>query len=202
MDGQNTLLREGMVPVARVFDEREGLYVCKLLPGQYYATTEDEMLVTILGSCVSACIRDPERGVGGLNHFMLPGMAAPGQGNAAGTSMDTKYGVEAMTRLIDKIVRLGGRKSELEVKLVGGAAVLDMKGSDIGTRNAAFARAYFAKLGLELSAEDLGGDRARKIKYFPSSGRLMVRRVRSLHNQTVARDEANCASAIRAGQGR
>ena len=57
----------------RFFDAASAAWMVKVFPGEFYVTKKtDEVLVTVLGSCVSACIRDPFAGIGGMNHFMLP----------------------------------------------------------------------------------------------------------------------------------
>lgn len=74
MQSSQTLPRvlPGFEHINRYWDSVHQAAAAKLLPGEYYVTVEDEIIVTVLGSCVSACIRDPIRGIGGMNHFMLP----------------------------------------------------------------------------------------------------------------------------------
>ena len=142
----------------------------KLLPGEYYATGDDVMLVTVLGSCVAACIRDPERGVGGMNHFLLP-HAADQDGAAA-----ARYGSYAMEMLINALLKQGARRDALEAKVFGGANVVrSMVSSRVGQDNADFVMDYLNIEGIPVLAADLGGTRPRRVHYFPRTGQVMVR---------------------------
>ena len=150
----------------------------KLLPGEYHVTREDLLLVTVLGSCVSACMRDPEAGVGGMNHFMLPDSELA---NAAAGS--ARYGSYAMEVLINELLKNGARRSRLEAKVFGGGNVLrSLTTNLVGTRNAEFVHSYLAAEGIAIQAEDLGGVHPRKIFYFPDSGRVMVRKLDAVHS--------------------
>ena len=120
---------------------------------------------TILGSCVAACIRDPEARVGGLNHFLLPGDAARAKGRDS-----ERYGVYLMELLINGLMQKGARKSRLEAKLFGGARTMSGL-SDIGAMNSAFAQEFLRNEGIRIIGGDLGGDRGRRIEYWPVSGR-------------------------------
>lgn len=142
----------------------------KLLPGQFYVTG-GEAVVTVLGSCVAACLRDPLVGVGGMNHFMLP--VRPDQHNAP-LSAATRYGNHAMECLINEILRLGGRRPNLEAKVFGGARVLAIR-SDIGRRNVEFVHAYLELEGVPVVAQDVGGQHPRKVIFFPRDGKVRVR---------------------------
>lgn len=126
-------------------------------------TTDDPsaVLITILGSCVAACMHDPVAGVGGMNHFLLPG--------EAGVS-GMRYGVNAMELLINGLLKLGAQRDRLEAKLFGGANVV--RGlSDIGAQNAAFAERYLRDEGITCTGSSLGGKSARRLQYWPVSGR-------------------------------
>jgi chemotaxis protein CheD len=120
-------------------------------------TRHAEVVSTVLGSCVSACIRDTRLNVGGMNHFMLPLDASNGE-SAWGTaaSAATRYGNVAMERLINDILKLGGRREDLEIKLVGGGRVLAEISTDIGARNIDFVRDYMREEGFKVFGEDLG----------------------------------------------
>ena len=101
------------------FDRTYDSHAVKVLPGEFYATPKDLLLVTVLGSCVAACIRDPELGIGGMNHFMLPDTDSAGPaGNAA------RYGSYAMEMLINQLIKLGAVRARLEAKVFGGGAVI------------------------------------------------------------------------------
>ncbi len=147
----------------------------KVFPGEHHVATDpDEMLVTVLGSCVAACIRDPMVGIGGMNHFMLPASESGDWGVAAAS---LRYGNFAMETLINDILKLGGRRDRLEIKLFGGANVL-AGGLQIGHRNADFAEAYLADEGLRLLAKDLRGEAPRRVHYLPRTGAAYVQTLR------------------------
>ena len=185
----------GFDHVSRIWDATQNLCAAKILPGEYYVTTNEEIITTVLGSCVSACIRDPVSGVGGMNHFMLPGDTTKNLEQWAGSdSLATRYGIAAMETLINDILKQGSRKDRLELKLFGGGRVLAMDVNNVGERNAQFARQYLETEGLVVVAEDLGGTYPRKVNYFPKTGRVMVRRLRSLQNKAIADQEKSYAS--------
>ena len=128
-------------PATRTYDRRRGLYAVRVLPGGAYVTRRtDEMIVTVLGSCVAACIRDPASGFGGLNHFMLPESES---GTWNGVSAAMRYGNHAMEVLINEVLKSGCRRQDLEIKLFGGADLTDGP-SLIGSSNVAFVLDYLA----------------------------------------------------------
>ncbi len=173
-------------PVRRQLDPDCGCIAAKILPGQFYVT-DAEAVVTVLGSCVAACIRDPLAGVGGMNHFMLPVRPDSHDGPL---SAATRYGNHAMECLINDILRLGGRRANLEAKVFGGARVLAIR-SDIGWRNVAFARAYLKLEGVPIVAQDVGGEHPRKVIFFPREGLVRVRRLtRGRADDPSARERA------------
>jgi chemotaxis protein CheD len=129
------------------------------------------MMATTLGSCVSACIHDPVRGVGGMNHFLLPDLP---ESELQGDGLAARYGSVAMERLINALLAQGAERRRLQVKLFGGARVIESS-YDIGGMNSRFAINYVRVEGLTLAGQDLGGAAARRIHYFPHSGRALRR---------------------------
>jgi chemotaxis protein CheD len=126
----------------------------KVFPGEFYVTNKsDEVLVTILGSCVSACIRDPRLGIGGMNHFMLAEGEAQSWG---GDAKSTRYGNFAMEKLVNELIKAGASRNSLEIKVFGGGNVTDTRNA-IGTQNADFVMKYLDTEGLNCAAQDLGG---------------------------------------------
>jgi chemotaxis protein CheD len=169
----------------------------KILPGECYVTNLDMVLVTVLGSCVAACLRDPAARVGGMNHFMLPDTSQ----EESIISKPTRYGIYAMELLINDILRRGGRRERLEAKVVGGANVLKGFGAGtVGERNASFVMRFLKTEGIRLAGHDLLSLYARKVYYFPVSGRLLVKELRTLNNDTLARREQQYRQKI-AGEG-
>ena len=156
-----------MNQATRTFDkdpEVVGARMKHVVQGEYAIIDEpDVVLTTILGSCVAACIRDPLAKVGGMNHFLLPG-------DKNGGSDTVKYGINAMELLINDILKKGGKRDRLEAKLFGGANVVQGL-SDVGAQNAAFAERFLNEEGIRCIGQSLGGDRARRIRYWPLTGR-------------------------------
>ncbi len=169
---------------SRYWDHQHQREAVKIFPGGYYVSVKGEMVVTTLGSCVSACVRDVKRGIGGMNHFMLPS-GKNARSRAWQLSLSTRYGDYAMERLINEILKRGGERKYLEVKVFGGAQVIQQM-TRIGQRNVEFVRRFLQTEGIEVHAEDLGGIHPRKIHYFPDQGRVLVKKLRSLHDNAVA----------------
>jgi chemotaxis protein CheD len=181
--------------IRRSWDPSLERSLAKLLPGEYYVTRHDEVIFTVLGSCVSACVRDRKLGIGGMNHFMLPldrSGGASNWGDSAITSA-TRYGNVAMDRLINDILQLGGHREDLEFKVMGGGKVLDMA-MDVGSHNVQFVRDYLKREGFLITAEDLGDDFARKLFYSPRSGKVRVKRLTATVNRVVFDREQTSAT--------
>jgi chemotaxis protein CheD len=180
----------------RYFDPHFKIDTAKILPGEFYATDRDMALVTVLGSCVSACLRDRENGVGGMNHFMLPeeGKIMGTHGNV---SAGGRYGVHAMELLINQILKLGGRRERLEAKVFGGGNVLQgFMLSNVGQQNAEFIVEYLNIERIPILARDLLEDCPRKIYYFPRSGKVMVKRLRKVNNDTIVLRERDYGARL------
>jgi chemotaxis protein CheD len=180
--------------IRRSFDPTRNAAVARLLPGEYYITRHDELIFTVLGSCVSACVRERKLGIGGMNHFMLP--TDRSGGNSAWSdnlvSSATRYGNVAMDRLIKGILQFGGAPENLEFKVVGGGKVLDTA-IDVGGKNVQFVREYLSAQGYSVSAEDLGDSFARKVYYNPRTGAMRVKRLATTYNTTVFERELQYA---------
>ncbi|MDQ6995654.1 MAG: chemoreceptor glutamine deamidase CheD [Mariprofundaceae bacterium] len=179
----------GFEHINMYYDKCHNIETAKLLPGDYYVTSRAEAIVTVLGSCVSACIRDRVFGIGGMNHFMLP-IHEGDQSNWHGDVTDniTRFGNYAMEHLINDILSHGGMRKNLEIKVFGGGRII--KGmSDIGACNARFVLDYLKEENLSVESQDLNGDQPRKIYYFPKTGRVLMRKLASLHNDTLINRE-------------
>ncbi|HEY9217394.1 MAG TPA: chemotaxis protein CheD [Phenylobacterium sp.] len=136
-----------------------------VVQGEYLVSNDpDVFLTTVLGSCVAVCLRDPDRGVGGMNHFLLP------DGYGEQGDHVRRYGVHAMELLINALLHQGAQRNRLEAKLFGGARMFDGL-SDVGAANAAFAERFLKDEGIAVSGSSLGGVGARRLKYWPVSGR-------------------------------
>lgn len=167
------------------YDPHFGLHTAKILPGEYYATVRDLMLVTVLGSCVAACIRDRRTGLGGMNHFMLPHGPGSGAANSVVTA-SARFGAYAMEVLINSLIKMGARRNDLEAKVFGGGAVIEgFVVNNVGERNSEFVLNYLREEKIEVAAQDLMGPHPRKVYYRPNNGKVMVKRLRILHNDTI-----------------
>jgi chemotaxis protein CheD len=191
----------GFEKIQRYWDPALSHWNAKILPGEYYVTRDDEAITTVLGSCISACIRDPSARVGGMNHFMLPEDASSGDGNrwldpVAGLA--TRYGSHAMESLINELLKLGASRSRFEIKLFGAGRILASV-TDVGARNIEFVHEYLKTEGFRALAEDLGDIFPRRVAYFPASGKVKVRKLRPLEATAIAERERKYLTDIGTG---
>lgn len=184
--------RDGL-PSGHYFDTRFNAIAVKVAPGEFVATADKVMLVTLLGSCVSACIRDTGKGIGGMNHFLLPDA---GQVGVAGDS--ARYGSYAMEMMINELLKRGARREYLEAKVFGGAAVLaGMKFGNVGERNSQFVLQYLRDERIAVVAADLGDIVPRRVHYFPHDGKVFVRRLPIADREKVRDEEVRYLKQIR-----
>jgi chemotaxis protein CheD len=135
-----------------------------VIQGQFLVSDHSDVVMsTILGSCVAACLRDPVAGVGGMNHFLLPG-------EAVGGAESTRYGVHLMELLINALLKQGARKNRIEAKIFGGAQTMT-RVSNVGRQNGEFATRFLKDEGIIVVGSSLGGNFGRKVEYWPVSGR-------------------------------
>ncbi len=186
----------GFEHINRYWDKDHDEFSAKILPGEYYITTQGEWIVTVLGSCVSACIRDTRLNIGGMNHFMLPdGANQVNRADNGVISESARYGNFAMEHLINEILKQGGSRRNLEVKITGGGRIISKMG-DIGKKNIVFVIDYLATEGLSILSEDVGDIYPRKVQYNPKTGQLRVKKLRSMHNATILEREKKYQSSI------
>jgi chemotaxis protein CheD len=183
----------GFEQIARVWDTHHNIWLAKIHPGDTCVTASTEGVTTVLGSCVSACIRDLRTGVGGMNHFMLP----PDTGRGADDQV--RYGVDVMERLVDAVLTHGcGERSRLELKLVGGSR-LKPTAQDTGRRAIEFVRQFASARGMTLAAEDVGGVQGREVIYWPGTGQLRIRKLRGIE-ALVAQREREYGESLHGGR--
>lgn len=176
--------------INRYWDKVHGVWSAKILPGELYVSTHGEMISTVLGSCISVCIRDKKKGIGGMNHFMLPQnneFSTENWGDNPITS-SSRYGNWAMEYLINAILKRGGEKKNFEVKVFGGGQMM-AEMTDIGQKNILFVYQYLAEERLKIEASDVGDIYARKVLYFPDTGNVKVRRIKNVKNDTIIKRE-------------
>jgi len=173
----------GFEAMHRYWDMGDNNWVAPVLPGDYYVTKSGEVISTVLGSCVSTCVRDPDTGYSGLNHFMLPNQGGSFQAEDA-----LRYGCFAVERLLNELVKYGARRERLEIKVFGGGKVIAGM-SDIGLKNIRFVHDYFETEGLQIAAEDTGGTWARRVRYYTETGRVLIQRLQTQEtSQVVSRE--------------
>lgn len=146
----------------------------------------DVTFSTVLGSCISACVRDTATHIGGMNHFLLAEQSGSSKDRYGASA---RYGAFAMEQLINMVLSKGsGRKQNLEIKVFGGGKISDSL-VDVGAKNAEFVRNFLRNEGYPIDGEDLGGAFARRVLFKPHSGRIFIKRLDSMANASVAREE-------------
>ena len=179
----------GFEHLRRFWDPSQGCMTVKVLPGEFYVSAQEEMVSTVLGSCVSACIHDVRRGIGGMNHFMLPEPVGERDSWSSTVGRAARYGSDAMEQLINAILKAGGQRADMRVKVFGGGRVL-ARMSDVGQRNIDFVQKYIAAEKLILVASDLGDVFPRQVQFFPQSGRARVRLLRRTDDVALVAGES------------
>lgn len=182
----------GFEHINRYWDKSNKHYVAKILPGEFYVSRNDEMITTVLGSCISVCAFDAYSGIGGMNHFMLP--------DSGGESTDIlsksfRFGDVAMERMINEMLKAGARANNIVYKAFGGGKMLANM-TDIGGKNIEFLNKFMEMENLEITSSDLGGPHPRKVNFYVDSGRIMVKRIEHMHNDTIARREDTYRASI------
>ena len=157
-----------------------------LLPGSLHCAVEPTVVATILGSCVSVCLWDANRRIGGMNHFVLP--------RATGPDADERHGDVSIARLIERMKRLGSRIEHLRAKVFGGANVLPFGSSamTVGAQNVETASELLEHHRIPVVARRVGGRRGQKIWLDTQSGEVTLRRLAHCSECALAR---NCSGA-------
>jgi chemotaxis protein CheD len=155
-----------------------------VIQGQQAVSDEAEATMqTVLGSCVSACLHDPVRRIGGMNHFLLPD---------AVDGTDMRYASAAMERLVNALLKRGAARERLEAKLFGGARIMASL-PDIGRRNAEAALSFLQNEGIVCKSQSLGGEKARRVRFWPATGRaqqLLIEGQETVQNTETPRATA------------
>ena len=160
----------------------------KVLPGEYFVTADDMMVMTVLGSCIAACIYDPRVRVGGMNHFMLPD---------GGTDAGGRYGSFAMELLINEMMKLGARRETMQAKVFGGGQVMHtFTTMNVGERNTQFVLDYLQTERIAVISKDVLDIHPRKVCYFPASGKAMVKRLAHSHPETLETQERRSSASV------
>ncbi|BBN82819.1 putative chemoreceptor glutamine deamidase CheD 1 [Pseudoalteromonas sp. A25] len=185
----------GFEHVKRFWDSGRETIIAKVLPGEFYVSKNDEYISTVLGSCIAACVYDDTRGIGGMNHFMLPG--AKDIKDIHADDLNCRYGNWAMEYLINEVIKNGASRANLKIKLFGGGKIIRSM-TDIGIGNIRFANAYVQEEGLNLVSHDVGGPWPRKVMFHPQTGKAQVKKLREMHNDTIEKREVRYLHDIEA----
>ncbi len=178
----------------RYHDKRLGAEVVNIVVGGCVVSDDPNVIVTTtLGSCVAACLYDPDAGIGGMNHFLLP------DAGLDTLSLASRYGSAAMEQLINRLLSVTGRRDRLRAKVFGGANVnlTTLRSSNIGERNVEFVMEYLATEGIPTLSWDVGGTSARAVRFFPASGRSQRRLIGTEGVRDIARSEASFIERLR-----
>lgn len=189
----------GFEDINRYWDRTRKMVSAKILPGEYYATGDSEIITTVLGSCIATCMFDRERGVAGMNHFMLPSSISGALDGGIGQEdmASARYGNWSMEFLVNALLKLGAKKERLEVKIFGGAHVMGEEAIvNVGKKNIEFVQSYLEREGMRCISQDVGGQEARKVVYTSSTGKAMVKRFKKTNNETISRRESEYRAKI------
>ena len=169
-------------------DNAFGVDAVKVLPGEHYVDAADIMIVTVLGSCIAACLHDRAARVGGMNHFMLP----DGAGDASG-----RYGAYAMELLINELLKRGAQRGRLEAKVFGGGRVMqNFTAINIGEQNAAFIERFLAAERIPVVSRDVLDVHPRKVCFFPATGRALVKKLAAASADPALAEESRYRASI------
>lgn len=179
----------GFESINRYWDGKHSKIAAKILPGEFYVTGNDEVIVTLLGSCISVCVYEPVMKLGGMNHFMLP---------VTGNSIDHdaillngeagRYGNYAMEHMINEMLKQGARKERLQFKVFGGGKVLK-NATTVGDSNIEFVFDYLQKENYSVLSSNVGDIYPRKILFYTSTGDVFMKKLQTLHNDTILERE-------------
>lgn len=154
----------------------------KVLPGEYYVSSDDLIVMTVLGSCIAACIWDGKARTGGMNHFMLP--------DGDSTDVSGRYGSYAMELLINEMLKLGARRETMQAKIFGGAQVMaGFTTMNVGERNTQFVLDYLATERIPVISQDVLDIHPRKVCFFPATGKALVKRLAHSHPELLVVEE-------------
>ena len=171
------------------YDPHFQLNAAKVLPGEYFVSNESMVIMTVLGSCIAACLWDSRMQVGGMNHFMLP------DGDA--TDVSGRYGSYAMELLINEMLKLGARRETMQAKIFGGAQVMhNFTTMNVGERNTQFVVSYLRTERIPIVSEDVLDIYPRKVVFFPATGKAMVKRLAHAHPDVLAQEKRGSAATV------
>ena len=170
------------------YDPHFQLNSAKVLPGEYFVSRDEMAIVTVLGSCIAACLWDRFMRIGGMNHFMLP--------DGDSSDVSGRYGSYAMELLINEMLKLGARRESMQAKIFGGAQVMaNFTTMNVGERNTSFVTEYLQTERIPIVSEDVLDIYPRKVVFFPSTGKAMVKRLAHAHPEALVQQEITRGNA-------
>lgn len=174
----------------RYYDQVNENVVVKVLSGDCVVSeTTGELMMTILGSCIACCMYDPVLRIGGMNHFLVPG-------DINSTTESGRFGANAMEMLINKLIKKGALKNRLEVKIFGGASLLD-NSQQIGIKNITFVKDFLKREGMKIIGEDVGGNTPRRLHFYPDTGKAMLRKLQRQDDLKIIQEEKEYISKVK-----
>ena len=182
------LVSDEFVGVDRYWDPCNQTFAAKIVPGEYYVSSSAELITSVIGTSIATCVRDTRLGIGGMNHFMLPGMGSEGVANDWHVNGCGRYGDLAMKNLLKGMLKHGAKRQNLKIKVFGRGQILRSKG-DVGGRNIEFINEYIARKNLVVTGMNVGDDLPRKVNFFPLTGKVMVKKLNTLNNDTIFQRE-------------
>ncbi len=182
-----------MTPAGTSWSELDQAPAVRINAGEWHVSVSGEVIITVLGSCVSACIADPARALAGMNHFMLPGDAVADE-----VSGPARWGAFAMEVVLNELLARGAERRRLVAKLFGGSELWGAH-HRVGTRNVEFARSYLSREGIQVVAEDVGGERPRRVHFRTREQIVRVKRLPALEIASVVASERRHVTALESG---
>ncbi|NRB40912.1 MAG: chemoreceptor glutamine deamidase CheD [Pseudomonadales bacterium] len=180
----------GFNHINRFFDKRCGCPMVTIKPGEYYITQHDEIISTVLGSCISVCIFDEHVKIGGMNHFMLPSQGDRGSSWEMTTvNSTTRFGNFAMEQLINKLLARGCQHDNLKFKVFGGGNIIPGDSINVGDNNIHFIKTFMADEGYKVIAHDVGDIFPRKVQFFPLTGKVNVKKLPTVNRDEISKAE-------------
>jgi len=171
------------------FDHHFQFNAVKVLPGEYFVSGDNVVIMTVLGSCIAACLWDSRARVGGMNHFMLP--------ESDSTDVSGRYGSYAMELLINEMLKLGARRETMQAKIFGGGQVMaNFTTMNVGERNTSFVVNYLQTERIPIVSEDVLDIYPRKVVFFPATGKAMVKRLAHAHPEALAQEVRGNAATV------
>jgi len=154
--------------------------------GELHAESEPAVITTVLGSCVSVCLFDPLKRIGGMNHILLPGNA-----DLKLFNVSARYGVNAMELLINKMLTKGADRARFRAKVFGGGRMLTDTPQvySPGKENARFVFDFLDTEGIQVDSFNVGGAYGRKIHFYTHSGEVLMKRIKALSVMNIRRKE-------------